>query len=495
MGHVVVIGAGIGGLAAAIELRLRGHSVEIHEQRSTPGGRANQLQLGEYLFDTGPSLLNYPWVFEQLFAAADRKLGDYLSLVAVDPSVSFAWPDGTRLTLSSSLDLLATELDRIEPGCRPALMAWLRDAECKYRLSFDRLISRNEDNPFRWLASCGLSGIMSLSLHRNMYSEIARHFKSRHIREALASYGMYLGGSPFELPGLFSILPYGELAYGLWLPKGGMFGLARSLAALAMELGVTLHLDSQAESVIIERQRATGIRLRTGDAVCADAVLSNCDLPRTILSLLPDEPATRALRIRSHQLRMTPGVVTFYWGVKCELPGLSHHTIFLPHDYSRSFGELSREQRLPDDLPFYVSVASRTDPSLAPHGSHGVFVLVPTPVLSQMPGANWQSTVAHIREKVLSRLQSEGVELSLNSIEQEAFWTPVEWRDNFGLHDGSAFGAAHGLLEVGPFRMRNYAPELPGMYFVGASTTPGTGVPLVTLGGRLAAERISQHVH
>lgn len=482
--RVIIVGGGLGGLSAAIHLRLAGYEVTLFEANERVGGRASRIERDGFTFDTGPTLLNYPWVFESLFRAAGRELRDYVTLLPVDPSVSFQWPDGPRFTLSANLQNLLAECERLEPGSRPNVIAFLQDAAIKYRLSFDKLITRNEDNPLKWISALSLTEIAHLGLWRSLDGELGCFFKSRYIREAFGSYGMYLGGSPYKLPGLFSILAYGELAYGLWLPRGGIYALVEGVERLARELGVQIHTQRPVKRIVIEQRRVTGIELADGSFHRASLVVSNVDVPTTDTELLGAD----APRVRRPQ--MTPGVLTFYWGVRGQVKNLGHHTIFLPDAAAGAFDELFRAQRIPRDLPFYVAAPSATDPNLAPAGDTTMFVLAPMPLLSQMNGVDWPATIKRIRQQVLERLWQHAVDLNPECIVVEEVLTPLEWQRRFGLFDGSAFGAAHTLGQVGPFRARNYAREIAGLYYVGASTTPGTGLPMVVLSGKLTAERI-----
>jgi phytoene desaturase len=359
----------------------------------------------------------------------------------------------------------------------------MRDAAFKFDTAFGKLVTRNEDNPLKWVGKLSVREMMSMGVWRSLDSELGRFFKNRYIREAFGSYGMYLGGSPFDLPGLFSILAYGELAYGLWLPRGGIYGLVRGIERLARELGVQIHTSTRVASIDSHAGAATGVRLENGEFFPARVVVSNVDLPTTERSLL-----SQASR-KPVEHRMTPGVLTFYWGLRGDEGAYGHHTIFLPRRFRAAFDQL-KQGRIPDDLPFYISIASASDPSLAPQGASSMFVLVPTPVISAMPRADWSTIVPEVKARVLSRIGLDPARIAVEEV-----WTPVEWQRRFGLHDGSAFGAAHTLFQMGPFRAKNYSNQMSGLYFAGAGTTPGTGMPMVVLGGRMVAERIAAHVH
>lgn len=482
---VTVIGAGLGGLSAAIHLRLAGREVAVFEAGATAGGRANTLELGGLRFDTGPTLVNYPWVFEELFRAAGRKLSDYAELRRVEPSITYRWPDGRQLTLSSDLEKLRAELERVEAGAARGLERFLEDAREKFRITFAKLVPHNEDNPVRFFAALSARELARTALWRSMHAELRRFFRSYPVLEALGSYAMYLGGSPFELPGLFTILPFGEIAHGLWVPRGGIYALVRAVERLARELGVAIHTGRRVERVLHRDGRVTGVRLAGGTEHDCGIVVSNVDLPAAVTDLLGRRPP---------RLRMSPAALTFYWAVRARPAALGRHTVFLPAEYRSAFEGLMRGRELPAEPAFYVSAPPEGDFERASPGLWPVFVLVPVPLPARLPGVDWSAAAQRYKAFILGRLAQCGAPMPEAAIAAEAVWSPEEWRRRFGLYQGSAFGAAHTLLQMGPFRPRNYSRDVRGLYFAGAGTTPGTGMPMVVISGRLAAERIAGHV-
>jgi phytoene desaturase len=485
--RATIVGAGLGGLSAAIHLRRAGFDVAVYEANPEPGGRASRVVSDGFSFDTGPSLLNYPWVFRDLFEAAGVRMEDLVELIEVDPSVRFVWPDGESLWLSSDLPKLTAELERLEPGSGVGLARFLRDAGLKFRIAFDKLVCVNQDNPLRWAMALTPSEFFRLSLWRSLDGELGRFFRSPRIRQAFGAYGMYLGGSPRRLPGMFSILPYGELAHGLWLPQGGIHALVRAVEAAARAMGVVFHYGQRVSAIEARDGAVRGLRLGDGARVDSPLVVSNVDVPTTQRQLLG--------RPNAKVPRMTPSVMTFYWGIRGDIPNLGHHTIFLPTDYDACFRDLVDRGRIPAEPAFYVSVASRSDPALAPTGCSGLFVLVPLPLISQLGERDWTELTDQVRRSVLDRLETHGIRRLREDLLFERVWTPLDWRDRLGLYDGSAFGATHTLFQMGPFRSPNCDRGLSGMYYVGAGTTPGTGLPMVALGGAMTAQRILSHVH
>lgn len=486
--HVSIIGAGLGGLSAAIHLRIRGFEVTIYEANDQVGGRAGQIAADGYIFDTGPTLLNYPWVFEELFHAAGRKLSDYVDLIPVDPSIRYFWPDGKTFSLSTNLPGLVKEFERVEPGSGPGLFAFMADAAGKYHLSFEKLVTGNFDHVRQWIGALTLPQWVRLGVWRSLDRELGRFFRSTYIRDALGSYAMYLGGSPHQLPGLFSILPYGELAMGLWLPRGGIYGLVRGIEKLACELGVRIETGQRVRKIQVQDGSAGGLELADGSEVRCPLIVSNVDVPTTQRTLLPGLPNP------ARAPRMTPSVLTFYWGIRGKVPGAGHHMIFLPDDAEFAYRQLIRTGEVPRELPFYISIASESDASLAPPGDSAVFVLIPLPLSVMSRQEDLPEIAAALKDRVIERLGRHGIGLQTSAIQAQRMLTPADWAARCGLFQGSAFGAAHTLFQMGYFRQPNRERGVRGLYYVGASTVPGTGLPMVALGGRMTAERIAGDV-
>jgi phytoene desaturase len=487
--RVAVVGGGLGGLSAAIHLRLRGFEVTLYEANESVGGRASQIKSEGFTFDTGPTLLNYPWVFEQLFSAAGCRLDEYVDLQPIDPSIRFYWPQGDTLQLTSSLTGLVREFERVAPGSGPGLFAFLADASDKYRITFEKLACRNIDNPVKWFASLSPKEFLRTGIWRSLDRELSRFFRNRFIREALGSYGMYLGGSPQELPGIFTILSYGEIAMGLWLPRGGIFTLVKGIEALARRAGVHILTGQRVKQILVRDGNVAGLKLADGRTDDFPIVVSNVDVPATQHHLLASNGARPP-----KPMKMTPSVMTFYLGVRGKIRNSDHHTIFMPQEPEKSYEQLIRRQEIPRELPFYMSIASKTDPSLAPPGDSTVFILVPLPQPFHLDQEDWPALTQELKQRIFKRLDRHGINFSTADIVTEKVMTPEDWGKQFGLFQGSAFGASHTLFQMGSFRYPNRDRHVKGLYYTGASTTPGTGLPMVVLSGKMTAERVCTDV-
>ena len=319
-----------------------------------------------------------------------------------------------------------------------------------------------------------------------MYNEISKFFEEKKVVEALSSYSMYLGDSPYKLPGFFSILPYGELQYGLWMPKGGMYGLVEGLIKLNKEKDVKINTSSKIKKIIVEKKSAIGVILEDGSEIFSDIIVSNVDSETTHKDLIG---------INSKKYKMTPSAYTFYWGINKNIDSLTHHTIFLPDNFKKTFDELFIKNEIPNDLPFYISIPSKTDSSLAPKGQSSLFALIPCPVISKFSEEHNIEKAVELKNEVFNRFEKNDIDIKKEDIIFEKIYTPHEWKNNFGLFDGSAFGPSHNFSQIGPFRNSNKSKKIKNLYFVGASTTPGTGVPMCILSSKMTNEIIQEELH
>lgn len=484
----------MGGLAAAIRLGAMGFGVDLFEKNAALGGRMNRLQAAGFTFDTGPSLLLMTDTYRELFRFAGRDLDDYVRLIPLNAEYRVNFGDGDSLTIHRFLPELINELERIEPGVTPRFYRFLEDASYKYRLGRSEFVERDFDTAGEFFGPRNLRLLLKTRAVSDYYRSVSRFFETDNLRQAFSLQTMYLGLSPFRAPAVYSLLPYTELAEdGLWFPEGGMYSLIEAMERLARELGVRVHTESPVEEVLVSGGKARGVRVN-GESIGTDAVLANADLPYVYRSLLPKEAeADFRGRRKRKDLEYTASAFMLYLGIEGKLDHLRHHNFFLSSEYRENFEAIFRDKELPADPSFYAVVPSRTEPSMAPEGSDALFVLVPVPHLG--PNVDWRRDGPTFKEKIYELLERRaGIEGLRERILYEKVKTPLDWLSDYNLEEGAAFGIGHGILQVGYFRPPMVSRSIGRMYFVGASTRPGTGVPLVTIGARLAAERIGREV-
>lgn len=488
---VAIVGAGIGGLAAAIRLRALGYEVAVYEKNATVGGRCNLLADGGYRFDVGPSLLLMPDVFRELFAFAGDDFDARVKLVKMEPNYQVTFADGSTLDVSSDLARMVPQLEAIEPGAARGYYAFLEDARRKYRHGRYEFVEKNFIKASDFFTARNLSLLNTLGATKKLYRHVSRYFRDDRLRQVFSMQSMYLGISPYEAPAVYTLLSYTELAEdGLWFSMGGTYALPTAMTALAQEKGVAIHTNAPVSRIVVEGGRATGLEI-DDSFVPADIVLSNADLPYTYLDLLPPEARGPYTQPKLDGLTYTASAFMLYLGTDRPYPHLRHHNFLLTRDYKANFDAIFHTKTLPEDPSFYVNCPAHTDPSLCPPGGDNIFVLVPIPHLS--PRVDWAKEKERYTEKMYLLLEKRAGLTDLGKhVVVEHIYTPLEWRDRFNLRHGAAFGLSHGMRQVGYFRPPNRCPAVGNLYFVGASTTPGTGLPLVTIGARLVAERIAE---
>ena len=481
---VAIVGAGVGGLAAAARLAAAGFDVRVFERGPEPGGRCGRVTLGPWRFDLGPTLLLMPEVLEETFHAVGHRLQDHLRLTRCDPNYRIHFRDGSHATFTSELTAMGRELERLEPGSFSRYLAFLARGHVQYATSLERFVGRNFDHLGQFLTPRNLLSVLRVRAHRKMYAAVSSYFADERLRAALSFQTMYLGISPFDAPAVYGLLPFTELAHGIWYPDGGLHEIPRALARVAEDRGATIHYDAAVRSIDVAGGRATGVTLADGQRIAADVVLCNADLPWAYRNLIAPE----ASRLRgADRLRYTSSAYMMYLGTRQTFPALVHHNVFFGRDYRGSFDDLFRRQRVPADPSFYVNVAARTDARVAPPGCDGVYVLVPVP--HRDARIDWAAEGARLRTHVLTRLAACGADVG-RAIEAERHVTPDDWAETLNLERGAAFGLSHDFFQVGVFRPANQDPHVPNLFFVGASTQPGTGLPMVLLSARLVTERI-----
>ncbi len=480
MARAIVVGAGLGGLSAAVELAVRGWEVTVLDKNPEPGGRMSTLEAGGYRWDVGPTLIMMPEVLQDLFAAAGRRLEDYVELTRVDPYYRVAFGDGRHLDFTGDLPRMLAGVEAIEPGAGPRYLRFLADAERLAHRTRRAIIER----PFAGARDLARPDVL-LSLLRarpasTVAGEVARHFRSAELGRAFSFQTLYLGTPPDRAPAAYLMIPFVEATLGVWYPRGGVHRIALGMARLCRELGVELRLDTPVRQILTRGGRATGVLLDGGATEPADVVVANAEWGYTQQHLLD-----RGQRVAGRDYGCSG--ILFLAAVDGPLPG-PHHTFLLSGDFDGNLADLFEHRRLPREPSIYVSRPTASDPGLAPAGVELLYVLVPCPTLQS--GVDWAREVPGFRRRVFERLTRIGLSDLDRRLLAEAVLTPETFGARYNLTQGSAFGLAATLLQSGPFRPALRSPRYANLYHVGASSHPGGGVPIVTLSGRMAAERI-----
>jgi phytoene desaturase len=483
---VAIIGAGIGGIAASVHLARRGMHVTVIEKNDQPGGRCGRFSRDGHHFDSGPTLFVMPLAYETEFARLGTSMRELLDLQRVDPTYHLVFDDGSRLSLTSDMTSMCRQMESLEPGSFQGLLRYLDEGRRHYHLAMDRLVMRDFRKASDFFSLRNLSVFAKLKVLINHYHNMSSYFNDPRLKAAFTFQDMYMGLSPFEAPATFSLMPYTEMAHGVWYPQGGMYRVVDALMTIARLHGVEFVFNTEVERIEVTGTSARGVVLSDGRRLKANVILANADLPYVYQQLLPDEdPARRLLR-----KRFSCSVISFFWGVDKPIEALGPHTLFLANDYRENFESIIQHLTLPENPSLYVHAPARLDPSLAPQGEDTLIAIVPVGHINETADQDWDDLRDRARQAVFRRLATLGITHLEEHLKFEVCYTPLNWRKRYNLMKGSTHGLCHTLTQLGYFRPSNRHPLYHNLYFVGASTHPGTGVPTALISARLVAERI-----
>jgi phytoene desaturase len=487
---LIVVGAGVGGIATATHLARQGLKVTVFEKNPRPGGRFDTFIRQGHHFDSGPTLLVMPLLYEAEFAALGASLQEMLDLQRVDPTYHLVFDDGNQLALTSDLKAMQTQLEAIEPGSFQGFLRYLEEGCRHYHLAMERLVQQDFRTAAAFFNLSNLPLLFQLKPLLRHYPHMSTYFREPRLKMAFTFQDVYMGLSPFEAPATFSMMPYTELAHGVWYPRGGMYQVVEALMALARQAGVEFIFRAGVKQIEVKGERARGVVLADGQRVEADAIVANADLPYVYQHLLPpDDQAKRLAR-----KRFSCSVVSFFWGVDKPVPGLGPHTLFLSDDFRGNFDAIVHELTLPDNPSLYIHAPTRLDPSLAPPGEDTLIAIVPVGHLDERGQQDWRMLRDQARQAVFNRLATLGITDLESHLKFETNYTPLSWRKRYNLTKGSTHGLCHNLTQLGYLRPQNRHPRYHNLYFVGASTHPGTGVPTALVSARLVAQRVIEEL-
>ena len=479
--HAVVIGAGFGGLAAAIRLGARGYCVTVLERLDGPGGRAYVHRQDGFTFDAGPTIITAPFLLEELWQLCGRRLCDDVELRPVSPFYRMQFNDGTVFDYSGDAALMRAQAAGLSPSDLPGYERFLQKSEAIFRVGFERL----GHVPFAsWTDMARIvPAMIRLGSYRSVYGFVARFVQDPRLRIALSFHPLLIGGNPFTASSIYSLIVFLERRWGVFFAMGGTGRLVEALAGLIAGQGGVIRYNAEVRAILIKNRIATGVRLASGEEVAADIVVSGADAAWTYRYLLPAARGRRWTHGRIERARYSMGLFIWYFGTRRRYPDVAHHTILLGPRYRELLEDIFESKVLPADFSLYLHRPTATDPSLAPAGCDAFYVLSPVPHLSS--GTNWKATAESYRCRLAEKLSATLLPELEENVITTRIMTPQDFHDRFLSFRGAGFGMEPILTQSAWFRPHNRSEDVGRLYLVGAGTHPGAGLPGVLSSARV----------
>lgn len=476
--QAIVIGAGLGGLAAAMRLGAKGYQVTVLDRLDSPGGRGSALMRDGHRFDLGPTIVTVPQVFEDLWAATGRDFHADVDLRAVDPFYEIRWPDGSSFTARQDTDAMRAEIARLSPDDVQNYDRFLKDAEARYSFGFEELGRKPMHR--LWDLIKVLPRFAALRADRSVYAHAARRFRDERLRMAFSFHPLFIGGDPFRVTSMYILVSHLEKAFGVHYAMGGVAAIAKAMAGIVQDQGGRVRYGAEVDEILVEQGRAAGVRLNDGEEVHAPLVVSNADAGHTYDTLLRSHARRRWTDRRLRRSRWSMGLFVWYFGTKGtrnDWADVGHHTILNGPRYRGLVNDIFIKGRLAGDMSLYVHRPSVLDPSVAPNGDDTFYALSPVPHLGHEAPQDWSQIAETYRERVQAVLEDQLLPGLGDRITASEVFTPDTFQSRYLSPYGAGFSIEPRILQSAWFRPHNVSEELPGLYLTGAGTHPGAGLP------------------
>ena len=471
--HAVVVGAGFGGIAAALRLRARGYTVEIVDRCQRLGGRAQVHVRDGFRHDAGPTVITAPFLFEELFALFGRNIADYVTLKPLDTWYRFQFADGTHFNYGGSIEDTLAEIRRIAPEDEQGYLELVEASRRIYELGFEKLAHVPFHNPRKLIAL--IPSMARLGLYRSVWQLVRRYLKSEKLRRAFSIQPLLVGGNPFQTTSIYNLIHYLERAHGIHFAMGGTGALVDALARLMSEQGVNTRLNTTVDRICVEDKRVRGVFLDTGERIDADIVVSNTDPAFLYSSMLNDRQSKATAKLKTRFARKSMGLFVLFFGTTRAYEDVEHHTIWLGKRYKDLLNDIFNRKVLSEDFSMYLHRPTATDPTFAPDGCDSFYALVPVPNLSAE--IDWSVEGHRLRERMVEALDETILPGLRDCITSDFYMTPEDFQSDYLSPDGAGFSIAPTFYQSAWFRYHNVGEGPKGLYLVGAGTHPGAGLP------------------
>ena len=479
----IIIGAGFAGIATALRLRAMGYQVTLLERLDSLGGRAQVFERGGYRHDAGPTVITAPFLFDELFELFDEKLQDHLEFVPLDPFYRFHFADGSQFDYRASIEDTLTEIRRFNPADADGYLKLLATSKKVYDVGFKQLAHR----PFTrvWDMVKQVPALLILKCYKTVSQMVNSHLKHPLIRQAFSIHPLLVGGNPFKTTAIYTLIHYLERRWGVFFCMGGTGKLIEQLGALMARQDIKIQLSADVDEIIIKNKCATGVRLSSGEIQTADLVIFGGDPETCYKHLLPQKKISRP----SIKKRYSMGLYVLYFGTKKLYPDVAHHSIWMGPRFKDLLSEIFDDKQMSDDFSLYVHRPTATDKSFAPEGCESFYVLCPVPNLQG--NVNWDTEGEVLRTRIINALE-ETILPDLSAVIEEVFWmTPEDFAKDYRSMHGAGFSIEPRLTQSAWFRFHNRDSAIDNLYFVGAGTHPGAGLPGVVSSAKVVEELLT----